>query len=73
MPTISQVLFIKPRPGKVTAFLADVARARKIITRCGASARVWSQTVGRDVGTAALVIDDSRLEDVRGLCLEAGG
>jgi hypothetical protein len=57
MPTLSQVVFIRPRPGRQAAFISDVARAKKIITRCGAKMRVWNQTVGADAGATALVIE----------------
>jgi hypothetical protein len=57
MPTVSEVVFLRPRPGKIDAFISDVARARKIIASCGAKVRVWNQIVGAESGTTAVVIE----------------
>ena len=57
MPVVSQVAFLRPRPGKLDALMADVARARKIIASCGGKVRVWNQLVGAETGTTAVVIE----------------
>ena len=57
MPTVGQVVFLRPRPGRVAAFMSDVARARKIIANCGGKVRVWNQVVGAEPGSTALVIE----------------
>ena len=57
MPVVSQVAFLRPRPGKLDAFMADVARARKIIASCGGKVRVWNQLVGPETGSTAVVVE----------------
>src|SRR5258708_5506111 len=57
MPTVSQVVFLRPRPGKLEAFMGDVAKARKIIASCGGKVRVWNQLIGAEAGSTAVVIE----------------
>ena len=62
MPSVSEVVFLRPRPGKLEAFMNDVARARRIIASCGGKVRVWNQLVGAEAGTTAVVIETADWE-----------
>ena len=57
MPSVSEVVFLRPRPGRFEAFMKDVARARKIMASCGGKVRVWNQLVGAESGSTAVVIE----------------
>jgi len=59
MATVSQVVFLKPQPGRVEALMRDVAKASKIVKRAGATFRAWNEVSGPNTGTIAIVIEHS--------------
>jgi hypothetical protein len=54
---IAAVLLFRPRPGRLSDFMKDVARAGKIVTRCGGEMRVWSSMYGGEPGTVGIVVE----------------
>lgn len=57
MAAVSNVLFLKPQPGRLEALLRDIARAQKIAKRLGGSLRAYTQMSGPNVGNIALVTE----------------
>jgi hypothetical protein len=42
MATVSNVVFLKPQPGRLEAFMRDLAKANNIIKRVGGKLRAWN-------------------------------
>ena len=63
MPAVSQVLFLKPQPGRLEAFMRDVTRANNIIKRLGGTLRAWNETSGPNAGSIAVVVEHSDWQD----------
>jgi hypothetical protein len=57
MATVSDVVFLKPQPGRLEAFMRDLARANNIIKRAGGKLRAWNETSGPNAGTVAVVVE----------------
>jgi hypothetical protein len=63
MATVSQVLFLKPQPGRMEAFTRDLARASKIIKRLGGNLRAWNEVSGSNPGCIAVVVEHNDWKD----------
>src|SRR5271168_4033170 len=59
MPAVSQLLFLKPQPGRLEALMRDLVRAQKIVKRAGATLRAWNEVSGPNAGAIAVVIEHS--------------
>ena len=46
MATVSNILFLKPQPGRIKALLRDVGRAQTIIKRLGGTLRAYNEVSG---------------------------
>src|SRR5260370_21550069 len=60
---VGQRLFLKPQPGRLEAFMRDLARANNIIKRAGGKVRAWNETPGPNAGTVAVVVEHSDWKD----------
>jgi hypothetical protein len=63
MAAVSEVLFFKPQPGRLEAFMRDVSRASTIIKRSGGKLRGWNQVSGPNAGSIAVVIEHNDWKD----------
>jgi hypothetical protein len=63
MAAVSQVLFLKPQPGRLEAFMRDLSKANNIIKRAGGKLRAWNETSGPNAGTVAVVVEHSDWND----------
>jgi len=63
MPTVSNIVFLKPQPGRLEAFMRDLAKANNIIKRAGGKFRAWNETYGPNAGTVAVVVEHSDWKD----------
>jgi len=63
MAAVSQVLFLKPQPGRLEAFMRDLTRANNIIKRAGGKLRAWNETSGPNAGAVAVVVEHSDWKD----------
>jgi len=63
MATVSQVLFLKPQPGRLEALMRDIAKASKIVKRAGATLRAWNEVSGPNTGSIAVVVEHSDWKD----------
>jgi hypothetical protein len=59
MAAVSQVLFLKPQPGRLEAFMRDLEKASKIIKHTGGNIRAWNEVSGPNAGTVAVVVEHS--------------
>ncbi len=59
MATVSQVLFLKPQPGRLEAVMRDLSRAQNIVKRAGGNFRAWNEVSGPNAGTIAVVVEHS--------------
>ena len=57
MAAVSNVLFLKPQPGRLEALMRDIAKAHKIAKRCGGNLRAYTQMSGPNVGNIAIVTE----------------
>lgn len=57
MATISNVVFLKPQPGRLEAFMRDLAKANNIIKRAGGKLRAWNEMSGPNAGSIAVVVE----------------
>jgi hypothetical protein len=57
MAAVSNVLFLKPQPGRLEALMRDIARAQRIAKRCGGNLRAYTQTSGTMAGAIAVVTE----------------
>jgi hypothetical protein len=56
---VSNEVFLKPQPGRLEAFMRDLARANNIIKRAGGKVRAWSDKYGPNAGAVAVVVEHS--------------
>ena len=63
MAVVSQILFLKPQPGRLEALMRDIAKANKIIKRAGGKLRAWNEVSGPNAGTIAVVVEHSDWKD----------
>ncbi|HYA36337.1 MAG TPA: hypothetical protein VEF03_12000 [Candidatus Binataceae bacterium] len=63
MATVSQVLFLKPQPGRLEAMMRDLARAKGIVTRAGGNFRAWNEMSGVNAGAIAVVVEHADWKD----------
>jgi hypothetical protein len=63
MPTVSQVLFLKPQPGRLEAVMRDLSKAHNIVKRAGGKLRAWNEVSGPNAGTIAVVVEHSDWKD----------
>ena len=63
MATVSNVLFLKPQPGRLEALMRDIGRAQKIIQRVGGKLRAYNEVSGPNAGTIALVTEHNDWKD----------
>ena len=63
MATVSNVVFLKPQPGRLEAFMRDLAKASNIIKRAGGKVRAWNEMSGPNAGTVALVVEHNDWKD----------
>jgi hypothetical protein len=63
MAAVSQVLFLKPQPGRLEALMRDLTRASNIIKRAGGQLRAWNEASGPNAGTVAVVVEHSDWKD----------
>jgi len=63
MATVSNVVFLKPQPGRMEAFMRDLAKANNIIKRAGGKLRAWNEMSGPNAGTIAVVVEHSDWKD----------
>jgi hypothetical protein len=57
MATVSNVVFLKPQPGRMEAFMRDLAKANNIIKRAGGKLRAWNEMSGPNAGSIAVVVE----------------
>lgn len=57
MASVSQVVFLKPQPGRLEAFMRDLSKANTIIKRAGGKLRAWNEMSGTNAGTVAVVVE----------------
>src|SRR5258708_1101849 len=63
MATVSQVLFLKPQPGRIEAFMRDLSKANNIIKRAGGRVRAWNEVSGPNAGSVAVVVEHADWKD----------
>jgi hypothetical protein len=63
MATVSQVVFLKPQPGRLEAFTRDLEKASKIIKRAGGQFRAWNEVSGPNAGCIAVVVEHNDWKD----------
>jgi len=63
MAAVSQVLFLKPQPGRLEAFMRDLSKANNIIKRVGGNVRAWNEVSGPNAGTVAVVVEHNDWKD----------
>jgi len=63
MAAVSKVLYLKPQPGRLEAFMRDLSKANNILKRVGGKVRAWNETSGPNAGTVAVVIEHSDWND----------
>ena len=62
MAAVSQVLFLKPQPGRLEAFMRDLSKANNIISALEALP-AWNEVSGPNAGTVAVVVEHSDGKD----------
>ena len=63
MAAVSNLVVLKPQPGRLEAFMRDVAKVDKIIKRLGGKLRAWNEVSGPNPGPVALVVEFSDWKD----------
>jgi hypothetical protein len=63
MAAVSNVVFLKPQPGRLEALLRDIARVQKIAKRNGGNLRAWNEMSGPNAGAIAVVVEHSDWKD----------
>lgn len=63
MATVSNVLFLKPQPGRLEALLRDVSKAHRLISRLGGKVRAYNEVSGPNAGAIALVVEHTDWKD----------
>jgi hypothetical protein len=63
MAVVSQVLFLKPQPGRLEGFMRDLSKANSIIKRAGGKLRAWNEVSGPNAGAVAVVVEHSDWKD----------
>ena len=63
MATVSNILFLKPQPGRLEALMRDIAKAGNMIKRAGGKFRAYNEVSGPNAGTIALVTEHSDWKD----------
>jgi hypothetical protein len=59
MSTILQVFVWRPRSGKLSQFMKNVARGTKIVNRAGGKVRLWNTATGGEPGTIVVGIENA--------------
>ena|SRR5271167_2244482 len=59
MAIVSQVFIVKPRPGKLEAFMKDLGRVNTLVKRAGATMRAWTESSGANPGSIAVVVENA--------------
>jgi len=59
MSTILQTFVYRPRPGQLSRFMKDVARATKIVSRDGGKLRQWNTANGGEPGTIVIGVENA--------------
>ena len=63
MATVSNILFLKPQPGRLEALMRDIAKASNMIKRAGGKFRAYDEVSGPNAGAIALVTEHSDWKD----------
>jgi hypothetical protein len=63
MAAVSQILFLKPQPGRVEALMRDISKACNIVKRNGGKFRAYNEVSGPNAGTVAVVVEHNDWKD----------
>ena len=57
MSVVSQILFLRPQPGRLDGLMHDLEKASKIIKHAGGKFRAWNEVSGPNAGSIAVVVE----------------